>query len=451
MGDGMEFENRRMMRIMRANTDWWINEKAVVGMNGKTYIGYFTDMGEVHIKEFDAKCSRAVSRDVCLCRLNHDFADEHNSPAVCVTESGKIIVIYTGHNSRGNVGLLRYRTTRRPYDIDSFSEQREIAFPGGVSYAQVFENVEKHQIWLFTRVNGINWSFSYSEDEGETWSKPVMFLRTETVGQTRLYYLNVRKIRTRRDEKEYWFFAIYGHPRSSDHTIRAGLFDAEGKLLHMNGEGTGVSLFDGDSFALSTLEPVYDAPENTSVRLLEVSPTLPYRVGLATFAYKDPENTLYPIAESLTYFMARYDKDTGWTLSDPICKGGEFLAPDMDDGSQTYVGGMACYYGVGLAGCYHPWNYTNTDRVYIARFDGKARVLESYITHDAGKSYLLEETLRSIPDDPEKPAGDQIKIWRPIVPIHAQDNFPVYWHEGTYMAHTGGWHCNVVGYVEYDD
>ena len=53
-------------RIKRANTDWWINEKAVVGKNGKTYIAYFNDMGEIHIKELDAKCSRALSRDVCL-------------------------------------------------------------------------------------------------------------------------------------------------------------------------------------------------------------------------------------------------------------------------------------------------------------------------------------------------------------------------------------------------
>ena len=31
-----------------------------------------------------------------------------------------------------------------------------------------------------------------------------------------------------------------------------------------------------------------------------------------------------------------------------------------------------------------------------------------------------------------------IKIWRPTVPIHAQDNMPVYWHEGGYRCHTGG-------------
>lgn len=38
-----------------------------------------------------------------------------------------------------------------------------------------------------------------------------------------------------------------------------------------------------------------------------------------------------------------------------------------------------------------------------------------------------------------------------VVPIHAKDNMLVYWHEGTYLAHTGGWHCDAVMFVEYDD
>ena len=45
-------DNRKVLkRIRRANTDWWINEKAIVADNGKTYIVYCTDVGEVHIRE----------------------------------------------------------------------------------------------------------------------------------------------------------------------------------------------------------------------------------------------------------------------------------------------------------------------------------------------------------------------------------------------------------------
>ena len=31
------------------------------------------------------------------------------------------------------------------------------------------------------------------------------------------------------------------------------------------------------------------------------------------------------------------------------------------------------------------------------------------------------------------------------------ENPPLYWHEGVYGAHTGGWHCDEVMLVEYDD
>ena len=119
---------------------------------------------------------------------------------------------------------------------------------------------------------------------------------------------------------------------------------------------------------------------------------------------------------------------------------------DVFDGAHTDVGGMAYYYGVGEAGLC-PWvpAQTNTNRIYIARFDGENRVLESYLSTDWGETYQLEQVIRKIPKE------ENVKIWRPTVPVYAQDNLPVYWHEGQYTAHTGGWHCDEVMLVEYDD
>lgn len=427
-------------RIKRANTDWWINEKSIVGMNGKTYIAYFNDMGEIHVKELDAKCSRALSRDVCLCRLNGSYADEHNSPSICIMENGRIIVAYTAHAA---THTLKYRVTERPFDIDSFGPEKVLTYQSSVTYAQLFENAKRHELWLFTRVNSVTWEFRRSGDEGETWTEPHTFLKSDAGG---LFYFDVRKQLVLDDQKgirEQWFFALYGHPRiSKDHTIRAGIFDDEGNLLTVGGANNGMSLFaDGAAgeLDLGALDIVYDSPEGTTVRLLEVAPTLPYRVGLATFELNKPE--------TITYFMASWHED-GFHLSAPICKGGEFLSPDTQlDGSQTYVGGMACYYGVGAAGFHkrHCEETINTDRVFIARFDGAERLLESYVSTDLGETYALEQVIRRLS------TPDQKKIWRPTVPIHAQDNLPVYWHEGVYAAHTGGWHCDVVMLVEYDD
>lgn len=424
------------VRIKRANTDWWINEKAIVAANGLTYIAYVTDMGEIHVKELDAKCSRTPSRDVRICRMNCTYADEHNAPSLCILENGRIMVTYTGH---AQTHTLNYRITEKPYDIMSFGREHTLKYENNVTYAQVFENTKRQEIWLFARVKSVTWEFRFSKDEGETWSEPTTFLKSDAGG---LFYFDVRKqlIPTAAGTGEQWFFALYGHPRiSKDHTIRSGIFDADGWLLTQDGKRAEVNLYGGAKceIELEKLAAVYQSPADTTVRLLAVSPTMPYRVGLAAFTLDD--------ADSIVYYAAEYSGGE-WVLSKPVAKAGEFLAPYQTDGSQTYVGGMAFYYGVGEAG-FNPADggVIDSNRIYLSRADGEYWYLESYVSHDCGKSYKLEQTIRKIPKSRD------VKIWRPTVPIYAQDNMPVYWHEGIYSAHTGGWSCDAVMLVEYDD
>ena len=138
----MKSETKKLLKIKRANTEWWVNDRSVVGDNGMTYIAYMNDMGEIHLKELDAKCSKTPSRDVRLTKLNFNYADEHNAPCVCILESGKILVGYTGHATGGQ---FRYRITERPYDIFSFGKEKTICFSGSVTYAQLFENTKRRQ------------------------------------------------------------------------------------------------------------------------------------------------------------------------------------------------------------------------------------------------------------------------------------------------------------------
>jgi hypothetical protein len=433
----IDFNRSRELQIKRANTDWWIHEKAIVGENGKTYIVYTTDVGEVHVKELDAKCSKVPSRDFCLCRLNCSYADEHNAPSLAILSDGRLMVAYTGH---GETHAVKYRVSERPYDIFSFGEEKTLPYRDHVTYAQLSINKKRGEIWLFTRVRGVTWEFRTSSDGGEHFSEPAVFLASDAGG---LFYFDVRHllVPTAKGVEEQWFFALYGHPLlSRDHTVRSGYFDAEGFLHRMSGEKTDVNLYRGDSLCLEELDTVYAPSEGETVRLLAVSPTLPYRIGLAPFVPLKPETARY---------LSATFKEGAWRLSAPIAEAGEFLSDGgVKDGSQTYLGGMAYYYGVGDAGLhpYHPNRYINTDRIYIARFDGKDAVLESYVSANKGDTYEREQVIRRIPRDERA-----VKIWRPTVPIHAQDNLPVYWHEGIYSAHTGGWHANAVMLVDFDD
>ena len=441
----IDLERAIFRRIKRANTDWWIREHAVAAQNGKNYIGYVTDTGEVHLKEFDARCSRAPSRDVCLCRLNADYADEHNAPAVCVPESGRIAVAYTGH---GKSASMRLRVMERPFDMDSFGPEKEIRFngagrfQGGVTYAQLSENEKRGELWLFCRVDKVNWEFCYSSDGGDSWNEPRRFLHSDGGG---LFYLDVRKmlVKTPEGPAEEWFFALYGHPRiSGDHKIRSGVFSSDGRLKKTDGTPTSLSLFENDGMIdLDALDTVYAAPEGETVRLLDVSAAPPYRVAFAPFALTSDDA---PDPSLPTYYSASF-RDGAWRVSKPIAKAGGFLADHILDGSQTYLPGMAYYFGVGDAGFHKNSACAKsfTDRVYLARFEEGTCVLESYLTQNGGESYEFEQEICRV-------TGEN-KIWRPTVPLYAGDNLPVYWHEGVYTAHSGGWHSDVVMPVEYDD
>ena len=417
--------------IHRANTDWWINEKAVVGMNGKTYIGYMTDAGEIHVKELDCKCSNAVSRDVCLTRLNCAYADEHNSPSICVLESGTIIVCYTGHNANS---ALTYRVTRPPYDIMSFGPEQQLSYARGrATYAQLFECKARNEVWLFTRVGGVNWEFRFSKDEGKSWSEPRRIVASDAGG---LFYMNIRH--KLEPECEKFTFALYGHPYlSKDHTIRAGYITVDGQLHLSDGTPLAPNLFENEAlFDIEALSTVYTSPEGSTVRLLSTSCIGPDRVALCRFVRGNADSAVYHVASF---------RNGAWQLSAPIAKAGAFLAPSQTDGSDSYVPGMDFYFGAGSDGFTYHGGAINTDRVYIARKGATDWRVESYVTNDLGASYEFERCLRSIP------LSEGLKIWRPIVPVYAQDNLPVYWHEGIYSAHTGGWHCNAILPVEYDD
>lgn len=437
----LNLENSKLNKIKRANTDWWINEKAIVGENGKTYIVYYTDMGEIHIKEIDNKCSRVESRDFCLCRLNGAYADEHNSPSICILQSGKIIVAYTNH---AKDCCVHYRITERPYDISSFGAVQTLFYDGHATYVQLFENTSKNEVWIFTRVNQISWEFRVSRDGGRTFEAPRTIIKSDKGG---LYYANIRRqlVCDKSAVRERFFFAIYGHPLSSgDHCIRAAIIDANGNLCDLDERPMGPNLFSNDDlFDIDSLSVVYDSPEETTVRMLAVAPTVPLRVGLATFHPSDDREGVYKVA---TY------REGDWQLSEPIASSGEFLSEKtMVDGSNSYVGGFEFYYGVGDAGFHQSpvhqncsGYHTETDALFLSRKreDGNY-VLESYVTFDCGKTYQLEQTIRVVTGN--------CKIWRPIVPIFAQDNMPVYWHEGYYSSYAGGWHCDVCMYTEYDD
>lgn len=438
---GMRNDSERTIikKIKRANTDWWIREKAIVGDNGKTYMVYCTDTGEIHIAEADFRAPREAVRDFCLSRLNHDYADEHNAPSLCILPDGRLIVSYAGHAAHG----LSMRISARPFDIFSFEPEKKIEFEGGVTYAQMFYNTARGEIWLFCRVNRVTWQFCSSSDDGRTFSAPRTFIKSDAGG---LYYADIRRQLTAARDivSERFVFAVYGHPtKSADHTIRTGIITQNGEFCGMDGRPLGVDLTRGsETLDPGTLDIAYSAPAGETVRLLSVAPTVPPRIAFAAFSYpSDPE---------AAYRVATWHNGA-WRVSDDIVKSGAFLSDnDSDgrpvrDGSETYVGGAEFYWGIGAPAFRRDTPaHTDGDAIYIIRKkDDGIWAMERYVSQNCGKTYDLEHTVYT--------AAHGRKLWRPVVPVYAQDNMPVYCHEGAYVAYKGGWHCDMIMPTETDD
>lgn len=75
-------------------------------------------------------------------------------------------------------------------------------------------------------------------------------------------------------------------------------------------------------------------------------------------------------------------------------------------------------------------------------------IVVAYTGHSATHSVCYRVT--ECPYDLSSFGKEQVLHYTESV-TYAQDNLPVYWHEGMYGAHTGGWHSDVVTYVDYDD
>lgn len=431
-------EKTVIKKIKRANTDWWIRERAVVGDNGMTYMVFCTDTGEIHIAEADFRAPRRAVRNYCLSRLNHDYADEHNSPSLCILPDGRLVVAYAGHAAHG----LSMRISERPFDIYSFAPEKSLDFDGSVTYAQMFFNTARVELWLFCRVSRVTWQFRCSRDGGKSFTAPRTFIHSDAGG---LYYADIRRQLTATHDlvSERFVFAVYGHPvKSADHTIRTGMISADGEFLRMDGSTLGVSLFHGTELLdIDSLDAAYSAPAGSTVRLLSVAPTVPPRIVFAAFRYPGDTEAVYRVA---TW------RDGAWQISGDIAGSGAFLSDNdsygrpVRDGSETYVGGAEFYWGIGAPAFRRDTPaHTDGDALYLIRKRQDEKwVMERYVSQDCGKTYEFEHTVHT--------AADGHKLWRPVVPVYAQDEMPVYCHEGIYVAYKGGWHCDMIMPTETD-
>lgn len=103
-------------------------------------------------------------------------ADDHNAPSILSRTGHPTIVFYPSHGTRTT---LPYRIA--PEGTIAFGSERLITFPYRVSYSQILDYGDT--LVVFTRSGAGKWQYVISQDDGETWTTPQMFIDTLDTGR----------------------------------------------------------------------------------------------------------------------------------------------------------------------------------------------------------------------------------------------------------------------------
>ncbi|MEP0006575.1 MAG: hypothetical protein ABJ387_15010 [Balneola sp.] len=101
-------------------------------------------------------------------------ADDHNAPAVFITDSNNIIVGLTGHRDDSKIHIQIFKNWS-----DVKKVNRSIEMEEKTTYVQIQQCNDR--IFVFTRSSDFNlkWKFIYSDDGGNNWSKPIVIYSTD--------------------------------------------------------------------------------------------------------------------------------------------------------------------------------------------------------------------------------------------------------------------------------
>lgn len=139
--------------------------------NNRTFYAYVTHNGEWAISQYDHD-DDAWSHAL----LKAGAIDDHNNPAVAVRSDGKLLCVYSVHNGQE----IYRRVSSAAESIASFAAESAISPDGtltagnGYTYPTLLkftsEGGGKRIYMIYRSRTPTSWRYSYSDDDGETWS-----------------------------------------------------------------------------------------------------------------------------------------------------------------------------------------------------------------------------------------------------------------------------------------
>lgn len=189
----------------------WYNDPRAVFHNGILYFGYVRH-GDGHgvLSAFNPKTGGTTE----LWTSGPTQSDDHDNPGLLVKEDGKMLAIYSRHNSDKFFSYRLSTSTNPITPADWGPELRMTNTTAGVTYANPFQlSSESGKIYDFTRNLNFNPTVLTSTNGGADWSAPRVLIQNGS-GSIRPYVKYASDYNQRID-----FLYTDGHPRDVTNSL----------------------------------------------------------------------------------------------------------------------------------------------------------------------------------------------------------------------------------------
>ena len=316
---------------------WFSDPRAVYyeRMYKRTYAGWVNNFGDVYIGYYD-HVTHKIDSFLIYKELE---IDDHNNPSILFDEDGKLLVFFNMH-MKGVQPLFLIKSARAE-DITEWGELKKLflndaALQAMGSMNHTYTNPvklsgEHGRIFLFWRGVDGKPSYSYSDDNGETWSTGRILFMPERTYSFRRPYVKVYSDGLRRIH----FTLTDGHPLKEEDNSIYYFYYEQGAFF--KADGTKIKALDELPIMPSEADVVYNAmlDENRARAWnWDIAQT---EEGAPVIAYSK-----YPTPNDHIYCYAVWDNKS-WKNYDLINSGGWFpkTMPGAIETEPYYSGGIS--------------------------------------------------------------------------------------------------------------
>jgi rhamnogalacturonyl hydrolase YesR len=356
------------------NGSWcWFSDPRAVYYEGKhkrTYTGWVDNYGDIHVAYYDHSTGAIASHVVA----NNLERDDHNNPSILIDEEGKLLVFFNMHMQ--GVQPLFLVKANSPENIEDWGEVRKLYLNdaslkdmGNMNHTYtnpVKLSAENGRIWLFWRGIDGKPSYSFSDDNGDTWATGKIFFMPEAVYSYRRPYTKIYS-----DGKNRIHFCLTdGHPRNETTNRIYYMYYEKGCFFRSNGEM--IKRLEEGPVKPSEADLVYDG-SGTGGKAWNWDIALDGDGNpvIALVKFPNDSNHIYSLASL---------QNSEWITRDMVNSGGWF--PETPDGvtelEPNYSGGMN-------------FDHESPGTLYLSVKRDSIFEIEKWVTGNNGKTWSVQK------------------------------------------------------------